>query len=60
MAQESIEELIYNETEKRLKIMQKPDYEFPKRMGKGDIIGIASAVSISIVLIILCMVGVIA
>lgn len=59
MVQESIEELIYHETEKRLKIMQNPDYEFPKRMGKGDVIGIVSGVSISIVLIILCMVGVI-
>lgn len=37
-----------------------PDYEFPKRMGKGDFVIIAVAVAVSLVLIALCMTGVIA
>ena len=44
-----LEDLIYEETAKRLEIMEQPDYEFPKRMGKGRL-----------VLIALCMTGVIA
>jgi len=56
---DSIEQMIYDETEKRLAEMEKPDYEFPKRIGVGDVIGIVASISISIVLIILCMVGVI-
>jgi hypothetical protein len=59
MAQESIEEMIYAETEKRLKTMEDPSYEFPKRIGKWDVVGIVAGVSVSILLIILCMTGVI-
>lgn len=55
----SIEQMIYDETEKRLNIMQSPDYEFPKRISKADVIGIVSSVACSIVLIALCMAGVI-
>jgi len=59
MAQESIQEMIDAETKKRLEIMESPDYEFPKRIGKADVIGIIAGVSVSILLIILCMTGVI-
>lgn len=55
----SIEQMIYDETEKRLAEMQKPDYVFPKKITKADIIGIAISVAVSVVLIVLCMVGVI-
>lgn len=55
-----LEDLIYEETAKRLGIMEQPDYEFPKRMGKGDFVIIAVAVAVSLVLIALCMTGVIA
>ena len=55
-----LEDLINEETAKRLEIMEQPDYEFPKRMGKGDFVIIAVAVAVSLVLIALCMTGVIA
>ena len=55
-----LEDLIYEETAKRREIMEQPDYEFPKRMGKGDFVIIAVAVAVSLVLIALCMTGVIA
>ena len=55
----SIEQMIYDETEKRLAVMQSPDYVFPKKITKADIIGIVSSVAVSIVLIVLCMIGVI-
>ena len=55
-----LEDLIYEETAKRLEIMEQPDYEFTKRMGKGDFVIIAVAVAVSLVLIALCMTGVIA
>ena len=55
-----LEDLIYEETAKRLEIMEQLHYEFPKRMGKGDFVIIAAAVAVSLVLIALCMTGVIA
>lgn len=55
----SIEQMIYDETEKRLAVMESPDYVFPKKITKADIIGIVSSVVVSIVLIVLCMIGVI-
>lgn len=55
----SIEQMIYDETEKRLAVMSAPDYEFPKKITKADIIGISVSVAVSFVLIVLCMVGVI-
>lgn len=55
----SIEELIYEETENRLSIMEKTDYEFPKRITKADVAAIVSGITICAVLILLCMVGVI-
>jgi len=54
-----IEELIYKETESRLNEMQDPSYQYPKRIGKGDIIAIVTVVASSLTLILLCMVGVI-
>lgn len=59
MAQESIEKMIYDETERRLAIMEKTDYEFPSKSGKGDVIGIVIGIVLSLVLLILCMTGVI-
>ncbi|EGL38845.1 hypothetical protein HMPREF9126_0771 [Parvimonas sp. oral taxon 110 str. F0139] len=55
----SIEKIIYEETEKRLEIMSKEDYEFPKKIAKTDWILICGIVIISIFLVILCMIGVI-
>ena len=57
--EKSIEQMIYDETEKRLAVMKSPDYVFPKKITKADVIGIAISVGVSMVLIILCMVGVI-
>ena len=60
MASESLEQIIYEETEKRLAEMSKKDYEFPEKADKKDYIGIACAVGVCLVLIIMCMTGVIA
>ena len=51
--QGSIEQLIYEETERRLEIMQSDTYEFPKKMTRVDY-GIIIA---SLVLIVTCMLG---
>ncbi len=59
MSEENIEVLIQEETAKRLNEMSDPSYEFPKKIGKGDVIGIVVGAVISLVLIVLCMVGVI-
>ncbi len=58
--EKSIEELIYEETEQRLKEMSSPSYTFPEKANRADYIGIAVAVAACIVLIALCMTGVIA
>lgn len=57
---DSLEQLIYDETEKRLNEMEQPDYEFPKRMSKADYAVIVGAIVVCTLLIALCMVGVIA
>ncbi len=57
--EKSIEQMIYDETEKRLAVMESPDYVFPKKITKADVIGIVASVAVSMVLIVLCMVGVI-
>ena len=57
--EKSIEELIYEETDKRLKEMQAPGYVFPERVDGRDVVGIIAAVGVSILLIVLCMTGVI-
>ena len=56
----SIEELIYEETDQRLKVMAKPDYAWPKKADITDAIAIIMSISVSLFLIVLCMTGVIA
>lgn len=53
----SLEQLIYEETEKRLEEMQSDSYEFPKQMTKTDYTVIAVSVIVCIGLIIACMLG---
>ncbi len=57
--EKTIEELIYEETEQRLKVMQSPDYQFPKKADKNDFYTIFAVIIISSALIVLCMIGVI-
>lgn len=57
MEKKSIDELISEETSKRLDEMQSTDYQFPKRMGKIDYIIIALLCAVSLALIIACMAG---
>ena len=51
----NLEELIYEETERRLDIMESKEYKSPKRITKVDSYIIISIIIISLVLIILCM-----
>ena len=55
--QGSIEQLIYEETERRLEIMQSDTYEFPKKMTRVDYGIIIASVAASLVLIVTCMRG---
>ena len=55
--QGSIEQLIYEETERRLEIMQSDTYEFPKKMTRVDYCIIIASVAASLVLIVTCMLG---
>lgn len=57
--EKTIEELIYEETGRRLKEMKSENYRFPAKADKTDWIGIAAIIAVSALLIILCMVGVI-
>jgi len=57
--EKTIEELITEETSKRLKEMEAPDYEFPPKISRADIAAIAASIAASLVLIILCMTEVI-
>ena len=57
--EKSIEELIYEETSKRLEEMAAPDYQFPPKITKADVFAIAASIGASLILIILCMTGVI-
>ncbi len=59
LMEKTIDELIYEETDLRLKEMSSPDYEFPKQIDRSDVIAIIAMIVISLVLIILCMTGVI-
>jgi len=54
-----IEELIERETEKRLDVMQKPGYIFPKRASRADYIAIVISIAVCLLLIVLCMTEVI-
>ena len=51
----NLEDLIYEETKRKLDIMESKEDEFPKRITKVDIYIIISIIIISLVLIILCM-----
>lgn len=55
--QGSIEQLNYEETERRLEIMQSDTYEFPKKMTRVDYGIIIASVAASLVLIVTCMLG---
>ena len=55
--QGSIEQLIYEENERRLEIMQSDTYEFPKKMTRVDYGIIIASVAASLVLIVTCMLG---
>ena len=55
--QGSIEQLIYEETERRLEIMQADTYEFPTKMTRVDYGIIIASVAASLVLIVTCMLG---
>lgn len=57
--EKSIEELIYEETDQRLKEMAAPDYPWPNKADKKDVIAIVTGICVSLFLIILCMTGVI-
>lgn len=57
--EKSIEELIYEETDERLKEMASPDYRFPRKINKKDIIAIIASIAICLLLIVLCMTEVI-
>lgn len=59
MKEKSIEELINSETEKRLTEMEAHDYEFPSKVNKVDYTIMAIAFVGSLLLIVLCMMGVI-
>ena len=48
---------IYEETERRLEIMQSDTYEFPKKMPRVDYGIIIASVAASLVLIVTCMLG---
>ena len=52
-----IEQLIYEETERRLEIMQSDSYEFPKKMTRVDYGIIIASVAASLVLLVTCMLG---
>lgn len=55
----TIEQVIYDETKKRLAEMQSPAYEFPPKIDKRDIIAILIAIGVCALLMVLCMTGVI-
>lgn len=54
-----IEKLIYTETEKRLREMERTGYDFPKKIGRVDIAVMLAGFAGSLILIVLCMMGVI-
>ena len=57
--EKSIEELIYEETDQRLKEMAAPDYPWPRKVDRKDAIAIVAGIGVSLLLIVLCMTGVI-
>lgn len=57
--EKTIDELIYEETDQRLKEMASPEYVFPEKADRKDAIGILASIGVCLLLIILCMTGVI-
>lgn len=57
--EKSIDEIITEETENRLKEMASPEYVFPTKADNRDTTGIVAMIGISLILIILCMMEVI-
>lgn len=57
--EESIEKVIYDETDKRLKEMSTPEYQFPEKADFKDVIWIAVLAGACCLLIVLCLMGVI-
>lgn len=57
--EESIEKVIYDETDKRLKEMGAPEYQFPEKADFKDVIWMAALAGVSCLLIVLCLMGVI-
>ena len=57
--EKSIEELIYEETDQRLKEMAAPDYPWPKKADKKDVIAIVTGICVSLFFFFFCMTGVI-
>lgn len=55
----NLEELIYEETKKRLDTMESKEYKFPEKISKTDSYIIISIIILSLLLIVLCMVEVI-
>lgn len=55
----NIENIIYDETKKRLDIMDSKEYVYPSKIGKIDIFFIILLIFINLIFIILCMLGVI-
>ncbi len=57
--EESIEKVIRDETDRRLKEMGAPEYQFPEKADFKDIIWIAVLAGVCCLLIVLCLMGVI-
>lgn len=55
----SIEELIYEETDQRLREMSAPGYPWPAKADWKDALAIGIGIGVSLLLIVLCMTGVI-
>ena len=55
--QGSLDQLIYEETERLFEIMQSDTYEFPKKMTRVDYVIIIASVAASLVLIVTCRLG---
>ena len=59
MKKDNIEELIYEETNKRLAIMSSKEYNYPPKVTNIDFIIIISLLVVSVIFIVMCMTGVI-
>lgn len=52
-----IEAIIYEETEKRIRIMKGPGYRFPAGLTKVDKVGIVMIIVACLWMLVLCMLG---